>query len=317
MNLEEAMKKYGIPIPEDTENYYKEIYKKFDNMYLRSFYNTFYSEENDKADSSNGDRIKTAVVLGGKTGAGKSSLVAETMREFEDVGKRIVLVDDDQYRRFYPYSEEILEECPEHYTQITATATNVITPRILRFASDNGYNFIFDGTMKNTRIIDTMRTWGEDYSIRAKVMATSGLRSLMSISIRNAEMRRMNKGGRFITQQAHDATYVGIPETLRILEDSELSDEIRIYTRSNNPLYPIERFSSLRNSMSSAEKLEELRALDEAEYLDKCEEDISYLRRLVKNLSKREKDEAEKIIALVERAREERGKSKESDLGER
>ena len=317
MNLEEAMKKYGIPIPEDTENYDKEIYKKFDNMYLRSFYNTFYSEGNDKEDSRNGDRIKTAVVLGGQTGAGKSSLVAETMREFEDVGKRIVLVDDDQYRRFYPYSEEILEECPEHYTQITATATNVITPRILRFASDNGYNFIFDGTMKNTRIIDTMRTWGEDYSIRAKVMATSGLRSLMSISIRNAEMRRMNKGGRFITQQAHDATYVGIPETLRILEDSELSDEIRIYTRSNNPLYPIERFSSLRNSMSSAEKLEELRALDEAEYLDKCEEDISYLRRLVKNLSKREKDEAEKIIALVERAREERGKSKESDLGER
>ena len=57
--------------------------------------------------------------------------------------------------------------------------------------------------------------------------------------------------------------------------------------------------------------------MDEAEYLDKCEEDISYLRRLVKNLSKREKDEAEKIIALVERAREERGKSKESDLGER
>lgn len=45
MNLEEAMKKYGIPIPEDTENYDKEIYKKFDNMYLRSFYNTFYSKK--------------------------------------------------------------------------------------------------------------------------------------------------------------------------------------------------------------------------------------------------------------------------------
>ena len=27
MNLEEAMKKYGIPIPEDTENYDKEVYK--------------------------------------------------------------------------------------------------------------------------------------------------------------------------------------------------------------------------------------------------------------------------------------------------
>ena len=315
MNLEEAMKKYGIPIPEDTENYDKEVYKKFDNMYLRSFYNTFYSEENDKMDSSDGSGTKTAVVLGGQTGAGKSSLVAETMREFEDMGKRIVLVDDDQYRKFYPYSEEILEECPEHYTQITAMATNVITPRILRFASENGYNFIFDGTMKNTRIIDTMKTWGKDYLIRVKVMATSGLRSLMSISIRNAEMRRMNKGGRFITQEAHDATYTGIPDTLRILEDSGLSHEIKIYTRSNNPLYPIERFSSLKDGTSSAKRLEELRATDEAKYLDESEEDISYLRRLVRNLSEREKEEAEKIIALVEKAREE--KAVESDLDER
>ncbi len=317
MKLEEAMEKYGISIPEDTENYDKEAYKKFDNMYLESFYSTFYSRENGKAESNSGSDTKTAVVLGGQTGAGKSSLVAETMREFEARGERIVLVDDDQYRRFYPYSEEILEECPEYYTQITATATNVITPRILRFASDNEYNFIFDGTMKNTRIINTMKTWKKGYSIRVKIMATSGLRSLMSISIRNAEMRRMNKGGRFITKKVHDSTYTGIPDTLRILEDSGLADEIGIYTRSNNPLYPIKRFSFLRDRTSCARKLEELRASDETEYLYRCEEDINYLRTLVENLSEREKREAEDIIALVEKARGERKKALERDSYER
>lgn len=45
MKLDEAIKKYGIPVPKDIENYDKEIYKEFDNMYLESLYSTFYSME--------------------------------------------------------------------------------------------------------------------------------------------------------------------------------------------------------------------------------------------------------------------------------
>ena len=142
MTLEEAMNKYGIPIPENIYEYDKEIYREFDVMYLQSFYNTFYSKENITAQPHD-YRNKVAVVLGGQTGAGKSSLVSATKREFKNAGRRIILIDDDQYRRLYPHSKEILANCPEFYTKITATATNKITPKILQFASDNGYNFIY------------------------------------------------------------------------------------------------------------------------------------------------------------------------------
>lgn len=306
MKFEEALKKYAIPIPEDIDHYDKEKFREFDNMYLESFYYTFYSKEAMPPKESGKNGPKVAVVLGGQAGAGKSSLVADTKREFQDAGRRIVLIDDDQYRKLYPYSKEILEECPEYYTRITATATNSITPKILKFASENGYNFIFDGTMKNERIVNTMKTW-KDYQIQVKVMATSRLRSLVGATIRNGELRTLGEEGRFITVEVHDGTYYGIPDTLRYLEKLGIANEIRVYTRGNNPLFPKKEYSSLENKeISSATKLEELRERDEINFLQSASENIEYLERTAVGLSKTEKDEIYRIIEIIKECVNER-----------
>ena len=306
MTLTEALKKYGIPVPDNIYDYDKEKYSEFDNMYLKSFYDTFYTAG--RNNKSVGDGKKIAVVLGGQTGAGKSALVAETKREFEKNGRRIVLIDDDSYRSLYPYGEEILKECPEHYTNITATATRYITPKILKFASENGYNFIFDGTMKNPRIVETMRSWKE-YSIQAKIMATCRLQSLMGIAIRNGELRRLGREGRYISIEAHDETYKGIPDTLKLLEATGLAEEIKIYTRGADPIYPIERFSSLMEpEKSSGDKLIELREDDERVFLKNIEQDLQYLKSLSSSLSEEERESANKIIEMIKERKEITGK---------
>lgn len=216
MKKNKLPEKFLIPIPDDIENYDKEKFHEFDNMHLKSFYTTFYSPDTTmpSAISKNTEK-KFSIVLGGQAGAGKSSLVAEAKRKFKEQGRRIVVIDDDEYRKFYPYREQILEEVPELYTDITATATNAITPKILKFAADNGYNFIFDGTMKNTRIVHTMKTWGNDYNIDVNVMAVCGERSLISTAIRNAELREQNNEGRLVDQKVHWEMYEGLPKTLK------------------------------------------------------------------------------------------------------
>lgn len=298
MELEQAIKKYGIAVPDDIENYDKEIYQEFDNMYLESLYSTFYSKEWQQ-DGAKG-KGKIAVVLGGQTGAGKSSLIAETKRELQKEGRRIVVIDDDQYRRLYPYGKEILRDCPEHYTKVTATATSLITPKILKFASENGYNFIFDGTMKNPRILNTMKTW-PGYKIYVKIMAASRPRSLASIAIRNGELRKIGEEGRYISTEDHDATYYGIPETLKMLEDLGLAQDIKIYTRGKSELYPNQEFSSKEDTeKSSVEKLEELRQIDTQKFIDDAEKDISYLKELAENLSETEKAEIYKTIEIIQ-----------------
>lgn len=309
MTFEEATEKYAIPIPEDLEDYDKEIYREFDNMYLRSFYETFHitaEEEKRLAEKrakfnakTNMGESKIAVVLGGQAGAGKSSLVSDTKRKFIGMGRRIVLIDDDQYRQLYPRSDEILQECPEYYTKLTALGTSKITPKILKFASENGYNFIFDGTMKNNRIIETMKTW-EGYQIQVKVLACSRLRSLASSAIRNGELQRRGKEGRYISIDTHDETYKGIPDTLRHLESTGLADEIRLYTRGADPLNPKLKYSSLVNKKSSGDALEEWREEDEKNFLkNEAEKDCAYLESISSELSDEERKEAHKIIELI------------------
>lgn len=299
MTLEEAMKRYSIPIPENIYDYDEEKYKEFHKMYLSSFYETFYSNEKMIPLRNDSENVRMAVVLGGQTGAGKSALIAETKKEFKANGRNIVLIDDDQYRKLYPYGKEILRECPEFYTKITAIGTGKITPKILRFAAENGYNFIFDGTMKNPRIVETMRTW-KGYTIQVKIMATSRLRSIASIAIRNGELRKIGKEGRHISVDAHDETYTGIPATLRYLEDTKLAQEIKIYMRGANVLLPIQKYSSLDYSKtSSADVLERLREEDEERFLQTAGEDIEYLKILSSNLSEEEIKEIYKIIEII------------------
>ena len=272
MNYEEAIKKFGIAVPSDDVFYspkYIEYFRKnkernensedfdeeleefrdFQKMYEKAIKLTFFVSDKNKGNSSL-DRI--AVVLGGQAGAGKSSIAIATKREFEESGKNIFIIDDDAYRSFYPRTDEILQECPELFTRITAIGSGRVTPKVLKYASDRGLNFIFDGTMKNTRILETASKW-EDYDITYRLMATPRIESLISCCERNLNLRllaarnphdaKYNGGqARPITVEVHDGTYDGIEGTLDFLQTQENHGNIQLYTRGTEIGKPILRF---------------------------------------------------------------------------
>ncbi|MBR3255080.1 MAG: zeta toxin family protein [Clostridia bacterium] len=283
MKLEEALEKYRIPIPIDSEfysekyiNYFKnknseidqqlERFRPFQEMYIKSFYATFYKSEENKKLS---DKNAKAVVLGGQTGAGKSGLVSLSKREFLDNGEQIYLIDDDLFRKFYPKSDEILKECPEFFTVITAIGSSAVTPKIMKYASDNKLNFIFDGTLKNPRIINTAMSW-EGYTINWKIMATSKTESLLSIFERNEELRKMH-AGRLITVNAHNETYIGLEPTVIQLENIPDVGRIQVYSRGVDKQYPVKQYDSeIPGKYSSAYvALKTIRNENEKQYSEK------------------------------------------------
>lgn len=168
----------------------------------------------------------------------KDGLAILAKREFLKQGKEIFLIDDDEYRKCYPKEKRqaILQECPEFYTIITALGSANITPKIMKYASDNGLNFIFDGTMKNPRILGTAMTW-KDYKINWKVMATSKVESLISVFERNDKLRK-EQDCRFITVDVHNETYSGLTSTLMNLESMDNMGKIQVYTRGDRPENP-------------------------------------------------------------------------------
>lgn len=245
MELEEAREKYKIDVPTDEIFYSKEYkdfflgnkdaidenlerYREFDEMYKKSFIATF--GENAFNDPKYKGRL--AVVLGGQTGAGKTGLVTLTNREALLSNKAYYIIDDDQFRKFYPRYDEIMAECPEYSTILTAIGSGPVTPKIMKFASDNGLNFIFDGTMKNSRICETAKGW-KGYDVVYKVMATSRIESLLSIFERNAYLR-ISGFGRPVSVDAHDETYYGLPNTIRLLENPSNNANIEVYVRGES-----------------------------------------------------------------------------------
>ena len=91
MNLDEAVKKYGISVPSDAEFYSEDYvdyfenkkvtkelsekfskYEDFQRMYVKSFYVTFYAPQRDLLKNKKSIADFEAVILGGQAGAGKS-----------------------------------------------------------------------------------------------------------------------------------------------------------------------------------------------------------------------------------------------------
>ena len=264
MKLEEAIKEYAIAVPTDEEfysmeyqEYFKnskkngkfEKYRNFQEMYTKSFYATFYTQDCENGGKKLSIRDSEAVVLGGQAGAGKSSLSHVAKKEFHDKGKEIFVIDDDMYRLFYPRAEEILDKCPEFFTPITAIGSGTVTPKILKYASDNHLNFIFDGTMKNDRIINTSKGW-DGYLINWKIMATPKIESLLSIFERNEGLRQLGQG-RMISVDVHDSIYDGIDPTIAKLESIPKIGHIQVYSRGKDCFNPILHYDSKQKGMYS------------------------------------------------------------------
>ena len=131
-NEEEILKKYKLT-EQEHENYYKLIKQ-------------IWTDEKYPVDNP------IAVIIGGQTGAGKSGIIAYSKKMFFD--DNVVVINSDEIKPFHPKSSEIARLYPQLYTKITDQESNTWTSKLFEETRNNGYNIIFEGTMKNNRVAD-------------------------------------------------------------------------------------------------------------------------------------------------------------------
>lgn len=199
----------------------------------------------------------TAIVTGGQPGAGKIGLVLKSKRDFKAKSEEVVVLDSDIYRGLYKKSMEIAEKYPELYSEITDKATGKITNRLLNELIQNGYDFIFEGTMAKINIIDSLKASPIKYNIIARLIATSREESLISVFERYVLMIENMGIGRFATIEAHDSRYESFTKVAKKLEERGI--EVEVYKRSESLetiAYPILLYktSSTKNIYISAQE---------------------------------------------------------------
>ena len=242
----------------------------------------------------------TAIIIGGQTGAGKGGIDVFSKREFKENGLESVVIDVDVYRMLHPKAEEIIKKYPTMYTEITGQETGPIAKLLLQEAIQKGYNFIFEGTMKNTEVLETMKEMPKKFTKIVRVIATSPKESLLTAFERNEEQVELIGYGRFTNVEVHDFSCEGVAKTLKVIEESNVPDRIQIFTRGKDIVSPDLVYDSEcdTNEFETAyETLVEYRKINEEKMINTVKERVNALL----NDRKIEANEQEQRILLKKR----------------
>ena len=216
-----------------TFEYAKEKYKMteedFENMYQQTrslIFGNCLPEKNQPI----------AIITGGQPGSGKSGIVVKSRLDFANDNKEAIILDVDTYRGLYKNSALLAREFPQFYSELTDPTVGKIMGRLADETIFKGYNFIFEGTMGNTKMIDSIEASNVNYKIVARIIGVSRFESLLSIFERYIEMNKNMGFGRLTTIDAHDIRYNNFTQIASTLESRNI--EVEVYKRSTDKKVP-------------------------------------------------------------------------------
>lgn len=238
-----------------------------------------------------------AVIIGGQTGAGKGGLDVYSKQEFKNKNLDSVVIDVDIYRMLHPKAEEIITKYPTIYTDITGQETSPIAKALLTEAIEKGYNFIFEGTMRNAEVLETMKKMPKNYTKIVRVIATSPKESLLTAFERNEAQIEVVGYGRFTNVEVHNKSCNGVAETLKLIEESEVPNQIQVFTRGKDIVSPKLVFDSNKNGnkySTAYESLIQYRKINEESMIETVKQRLDKILKSRKVESK-EEEQREKL----------------------
>ena len=193
-----------------------------------------------------------AIIVGGQPGCGKGGVIAYTKNQVEANGKCIILITTDEYKPYHPNAIEIARKYPTEYVEIVEQDAGPWTGSIMKKAIDDKHNFIFEGTLKNDRILDRIQELKQNgFNVTVRVLAVPRLESLLTVHERYEKQMEVLTYGRLISIEHHNKAYDGIPAVVDKIEKSGLctvevylrGDEIGYSSKEKNERFPTARIA--------------------------------------------------------------------------
>lgn len=185
-----------------------------------------------------------AIIVGGQPGCGKGGVIAYTKNQVEANGKCIILITTDEYKPYHPNAIEIARNYPTEYVEIVEQDAGPWTGSIMKKAIDDKHNFIFEGTLKNDRILDRIQELKQNgFNVTVRALAVTRLESLLTVHERYEKQMEVLTYGRLISIEHHNKAYDGIPAVVDKIEKSGLCT-VEVYLRGDEIGKPVKVYSS-------------------------------------------------------------------------
>lgn len=189
-----------------------------------------------------------AILLGGQSGAGKTTL----QHVFSEMlNEDVIIVNGDEYRKLHPRFSALQSAYGDKAVDYTAQWAGRMVEAIVEALSSAGYNLVIEGTLRTSEVPLATATLLHErgYDVSLALMAVKPEISLVSCQLRYEQMRLAGTTPR-ATDPAHHRKIVDqIVRNLAVLENSGMFDQIYLYNRNRECLYPREGLAITASQM--------------------------------------------------------------------
>lgn len=194
-----------------------------------------------------------AILLGGQSGAGKTTIHRIKQKEFQG---NIIVIDGDSFRAQHPYYLELQKTYGKDSVEYTKQFAGQMVESLVEKLSDLGYHLLIEGTLRTVEVpiktAELLKSKG--YKVQLALIATKPELSYLSTLIRYEEMYAINPGqARATPEEHHDLIVENLVENTQQLEKLNIFANIQIYQRDKTCVY-----DSRDVTISAADKLQEL-----------------------------------------------------------
>ena len=181
-----------------------------------------------------------AILLGGQSGAGKTTIHRIKQKEFQG---NIVIIDGDSFRSQHPHYLELQQEYGKDSVEYTKDFAGKIVESLVTELSHLGYNLLIEGTL---RTIDVPKKTAQllknkGYKVQLALIATKPKLSYLSTLIRYEELYAINPNqARATPKEHHDLIVNNLVENAHQLEQLGIFEQIQIYQRDRSCVYDSE-----------------------------------------------------------------------------
>lgn len=178
-----------------------------------------------------------AILLGGQSGAGKTTIHRVKQRKFQG---NIIIIDGDSYRSFHPNYLDLQEKYGKDSVDYTKVFAGQMVEYLVDELSKQGYHLLIEGTLRTTEV--PRKT--------AQLLITKGYQVSLALIATKPELSYLSTLIRY--EEHHDGIVEHLVDNLRELENDQLFNQIKIYQRDQSCVY-----DSQVDETSAAEVLQE------------------------------------------------------------
>ena len=178
-----------------------------------------------------------AVILGGQSGAGKTTI--HRVKMVESKGDYIV-IDGDTYRAQHPHFRALQEKYGVDSVDYTKVFAGKMVEAVIDKLSSLKYNLIIEGTLRSAAVPINTATLlkSKGYTVDFCLIATKPELSYLTTQLRYLEMLLVDPlQARATPKEHHDGIVKSLVANITELEQSGLFETIQVYKRDLEQVY--------------------------------------------------------------------------------